>query len=288
MPGETAAVDGAAPAAAPGLGFLGGLRCLLQGLRLAYGGRHRLARYWLAPGVLAFFLVVGSWLLCWTLSDQVVGLIWSEPALGAWGGVTHALWRLTAVVVFLAAAGLIAISSVTLFTLLTLPVNDLFSEKVEGILGTWAPRPFSVRFLVSDVGAGMRYALARFFLKLLWLVPLFFLSLFVPVLGQAVYLLVGGYFLCKYTGLDYVDWCAARRGMGWQDRLAFGKAHRLAICGFGAGVVLSLLVPLLFVVVWPGAVAGGTILFLELQGLTTDAQVRRVLEVEDGPGPRGT
>jgi CysZ protein len=279
MPGAAVAVERARPAP----GFVDGFRCLLQGLRLAYGGRHGLARYWLVPGLLALVLVAGSWVLCWTYSADVVRLLWSEPALDAWGGLAHALWRLAAFVVFLAAAGLIAISSTTLFTLLTLPVNDLYSERVEGILGTWTPRPFSVRFLLADLGQGLVFALARFALKLAWLVPLFFASLFVPVVGQAVYVGVGGYFLCKYTGLDYVDWCAARRGFAWTDRLAFGKAHRAAVCGFGAGVVLSLFVPLLFVLVWPGAVAGGTLLFLRIQGLVAEEDVQRVLGAAGAP-----
>lgn len=267
-----------APPTAPRPGFLAGLRCLQQGLRMAYGTRCGLARYWLVPGIAALVVVAGSWIVFWKVSGAVVRLVWSEPSLDAWGGLEHALWRLVAVVVFLAAAGLMAICSVTLFTVFTTPVNDVFSEKVEGVLGTWTPRPFSVGFLVKDVAQGMAYALARFALKMLWLVPLFFVSLFIPVVGQAVYVVVGGYFLCKYTGLDYLDWSAARRGLGWKERLALAKTHRLAVCGLGAGVVVSLLVPLLFVVIWPGAVVGGTILFLKLHGLVDDAQVERALQ----------
>jgi CysZ protein len=104
-------------------------------------------------------------------------------------------------------------------------------------------------------------------MKAMWLVPLFILSFLVPVVGHLIYGIVGGYFLCKYTGMDYIDWCAARRGLSWKERLAFAKVHRRAVAGLGFGVVLSFMVPLLFVAVWPGAVAGGTILFLKIKGL---------------------
>ena len=49
-----------------------------------------------------------------------------------------------------------------------------------------------------------------------------------------------------------------------KERLAFARKHRFPIVGFGTAVVLSFMVPLLFVIVWPGAVAGGTLLFLAL------------------------
>src|SRR5512138_2844628 len=119
MPNPGAAI--ASPASQPHRepGFLEGLRCLLQGLRLAYAPRAGLTRYWLVPTILALVIVAGSWIVLWLFSDDVVRLVWSEPALGDWGGVKHVLWRLVALIVSVASAGLVAISSVLLFTILT-------------------------------------------------------------------------------------------------------------------------------------------------------------------------
>jgi CysZ protein len=75
---------------------------------------------------------------------------------------------------------------------------------------------------------------------------------------------VGGYLLAKFLGMDYVDWCLARRGYTWKERVEFARRHRAAIVGFGAAVTLALLVPFGFIAVWPGAVAGGTILCVRL------------------------
>lgn len=247
------------------LGFWDGFRCLFFGLRMVYVTHRELAKYYLIPMILAFLLIGGTWALFWHYSDDLVNWVWTEPSMDAWWGMKHLLWRLAAVAVFLAGVVVTAVSSTFLFSLLTASVNDLFSEKVEGILGTWAPRDFSIAFLLTDLAQTLKFELIRFAMKVAWLLPLFILSFIVPVAGHLVYLTVGGYFLCKYTGMDYVDWPSARRGRVWKERLLFAKVHRAAVAGLGAGVVLSLFVPLLFVVIWPGAVAGGTILFLKIE-----------------------
>ena len=129
---------------------------------------------------------------------------------------------------------------------------------------------FGVMFLMAlplrtdDLWQTVRLELRRVATKAAWLLPLFALSLIIPVIGQAIYLLAGGYLLSKLTGTDYIDWCAARRGWSWKTRLAFANQHRWSVIGLGTAVVLSLMIPLAFVVVWPGAVAGGTILFTSL------------------------
>jgi CysZ protein len=154
--------------------------------------------------------------------------------------------------------------AVVLFSLFAAPFSDLISERVETILGTWTPRPFSLRFIVTDLGQTLKLELRRVAIKAVWLIPLFILSLIIPMVGQAVYLLVGGYLLSKLTGMDYIDWCAARRGWSWKRRVAFAAEHRWAVTGLGTAVVLSLMIPLAFVIIWPGAVAGGAILFTSL------------------------
>ena len=257
------------------VGAFEGFRCLFSGLRMVYVTHRGLARFYLIPMILALVITVAAWVLFYQYSDDIVRWVWSEPDGDAWWGLLHFLWRFVSFAVFLASAALTALSSVFLFSLLTVTVNDLFSERIEGILGTWTPREFSIRFLIADFGNTLRFEAARFFLKLAWLVPLFLLSLVIPVIGHLVYLIVGGYFLCKYTGMDYIDWCAARRGRTWKERLLYAKKHRAAVAGFGFGVVLSFMVPLLFVFVWPGAVAGGTMLFLKLEGGRSSSPARR-------------
>ena len=144
------------------------------------------------------------------------------------------------------------------------PFGDYLSERVEGILGTWTPRDFSFGFILRDLGQTIKLELLRFGIKLAWLAPLFLVSVLIPIIGHLLYVLLGGYLLSKFIGMDYIDWCAARRGWSWQERLLFAKQHRFALAGLGSGVMLSYFVPIMFVLVWPAAVAGGVRLFTDL------------------------
>ena len=107
--------------------------------------------------------------------------------------------------------------------------------------------------------------LARLGVKAAWLIPLLIVSYIIPVVGQIFYIVFGGYLLVKFLGMDYVDWALARRGYTWRERFRFAKQHRAALVGFGTAVVIVLFIPLGFVAVWPGAVAGGTILCTRLE-----------------------
>jgi CysZ protein len=266
--------------AASPVGFIGGFLILFKGLRLVYIDHRELAKWYLPPMILCLVFVVASWFLFWGVAEDIVQWVWSEPDTEAWWGIQHVLWRATSVILWATLAVITAISTVFLFSLFAAPFSDFLSESIEGIQGTWTPRPFSIGFLLKDLAATVYLELMRFGIKLMWLLPLFVLSFVVPVVGNFVYIFFGGYFLCKYTGMDFIDWCAARRGWPWKERLAFARKHRFALVGLGSAVVLSLMVPLLFVVVWPGAVAGGTLLFLNLTGTP------RALEGKSYPPPR--
>ncbi len=246
------------------VGFAAGFTSVFRGARLVYGAHRELARFYLPPMILAMLFVAGAWVGFWLTADHIINWIWAEPARDAWWGIKHFFWRTAAVLLWVVLAYVVAISTVFVFSLFAAPFADLISERVEGIRGTWTPKAFSLKFLLNDLGQMVALEAVRFGRKLLWLVPLFIASFILPVVGHLVYVFFGGYILCKYTGMDYVDWCAARRGWSWSDRLAFAKRHRFALAGLGAAVVLSFMVPLLFVLVWPAAVAGGTLLFQDL------------------------
>ncbi len=264
--------------AAADLSLFDGIKCFFQGMRLVYAFRKETAKYYIFPMLLALIIVTSSWVLFWHFSDYLVRLFWAEPSLSDWFGLKHLLWRLTSVTVFFACAGFSAIVSAFLFYLLTLSINDFLSEKIETILGTWKSADFSLGFFAKDIHRSIVFAFIRFLLKIAWLGPLFILSLLIPVVGNLVYAIVGGYFLCKYTAMDYVDWCAARRGLSWKDRLELARKNRFAIIGFGAAVVLSFTMPLVFIFVWPAATAGGTVLFLKIEGVLTDEQINTCLK----------
>ncbi len=251
-------------------GFTRGFVCLFRGLRFAYIDHRELARFYLVPMFLSLLFLLGGWVLFSIYTTDLITWLWPEPTPDAWWGMKQVLWSATSFLLWIVLAVATAVISFALFSIFAAPFSDLISERVEAILGTWTPRPFSLGFLITDLGQTVRLELRRVTVKAMWLIPLFILSLIIPMVGQAIYLLVGGYLLSKLTGMDFIDWCAARRGWSWKKRLAFANQHRWAVTGLGTAVVLSLMIPLAFVVIWPGAVAGGAILFTSLQETRSD------------------
>ena len=95
--------------------------------------------------------------------------------------------------------------------------------------------------------------------------PLFIVSIFLPGIGQLVSLIAFALTVI-YLGIDYVDWPAARREWSVSDRVAFARAQLPAVAGFGTGVWVFLFIPLVNLFFMPAAVAGGTMLFVALDG----------------------
>ena len=246
------------------LGFVFGFLILFRGLRFVYRDHRELARLYVPPMILAIVLLVGGWVFFALNIENWINALWREPPQDTWWGIQHVAWKALAFLVWIILALATALLSSSTFTVLAAPFSDLISERVEGILGTWDPKPFSVHFIIKDVGQTIRFELTRLAIKLAWIAPLFVLSLIFPIVGQALYVGLGGYLLSKFTGMDYIDWCAARRGWTWQERFAFARTYRFTLAGFGLSVVLSLMIPLAFVFVWPAAIASGAMLFNEL------------------------
>lgn len=248
------------------MGFTGGFRCLFEGVRFAYV-RHggKLAKFYLPPMFLGLVIMVAGWNLFYHFNEEIVAWFWGEPLSQDWDWqwawwLAHAAWQIVHVLIFIILAAITVVVSLLLFMLIAAPFNDVMSEQVEGILGTWEPRPFSVGFLLRDLGHTILLELARLGVKAAWLIPLLIVSNIIPVVGQVFYIVFGGYLLAKFLGMDYIDWALARRGYTWRERFKFAKQNRAALVGFGTAMILVMFIPLGFVAVWPGAVAGGTIL----------------------------
>jgi CysZ protein len=251
------------------VGFAAGFRHLFKGLKLAYG-RRELAALYLPPMLLGVTMLIAGMILFALFAGDLVGIFWDEPD----GWFRKAVWHVVSFLVWVICAVATVVIAVVATMIAAAPLSDFISERVEGILGTWTPRPFSLRFLLRDLGTTLLLELRRALIKIAWLLPLFLASLIIPVVGQIAYIALGGYLLAKFLGMDYVDWSLARRGYTWRERFAFAKANRSALLGFGTAVGLALLLPFGFIAVWPGAVAGGTILCT-------------LLGPEDKRGPRG-
>ena len=184
---------------------------------------------------------------------------WMTPFADGWAdGWTTAL-RVALGIVLVAASVLLMVIGFTTVTLaLGSPLYDMIAEEVEEELGD-APEPLDEPLLRSVVRA-LRISLALILISAAAAVPLFVAG-FIPVVGQTVVpvvsALVGGWLL----GAELIGSAFERRGLlRLRDRFAGLRRRRLYSLGFAVPVFLLLSIPVVAVLVFPPAAAGGTIL----------------------------
>jgi CysZ protein len=146
------------------------------------------------------------------------------------------------------------------------PFNDLLSEEVERIRTGREGAPFSLRVVLRDSVRTVGLELVKLLIWASVMGPLFLASLLLPVVGQILYTVIGFVFTAMYWSIDYVDWPASRQNRGVGFRFGMATRHFLPMFGFGTGVWLFLFIPFLNLLFMPAAVAGGTLLFLDLEG----------------------
>lgn len=249
------------------IGALGGLGYALRGARFVYTQHPRLARWWLPPVVLTFCALIASTWLALDLRDDVVGWLWTEPSGDGAGAV--AARGLHGALEWLAALLLIAVGVVAvalLSPLLAAPFNDALSEAVESLYAGTPPVPLRVSQLLVDVVRTVGLQLMKLAAYCAVMGPAFIVSWVLPGVGGVIYAVLGFIFTALFLAIDYVDYAAARRGLGVRDRLRASLRAWPAMLGLGTAIWLLLFVPLLNVLFMPAAVAGGTLLFVDLDG----------------------
>lgn len=158
-----------------------------------------------------------------------------------------------------------AVSFTGVGTVLAAPFNDFLSEAVEGVLRHQpSQRPFTLGNLMED--------LARTVLAAAWKSAIVLVTfvvtlpmLLIPVVGAVLYTVLNGVVATWFMALEYVDLPMGRAGWTLPCRRRWAGQRRSALFGFGGAVYLTMLVPLLNFLLMPAAVAGGTMLFVELE-----------------------
>jgi CysZ protein len=247
--------------------FVRGLLYPLRGLVILR--RHPgMVRYWLPPIVLTTAALIASVMLASRYYDDVLALIWAAPSRDDWEhSLLFALYWVVRVLTFVLGIGLAMLVTVVLANLFAAPFNDALSEAVEELeTGRKAP-PFSLPKLLRDLGRSLGLELVKLCIYVAVMAPLSVASWLLPGIGQALYLVFASLFTWLYFAIDYVDWPASRRGLGWRARLGLLRTRPFLMLGFGFAVSVCLFVPLLNLCFMPFAVAGGTRLFLDLEAL---------------------
>ena len=145
------------------------------------------------------------------------------------------------------------------------PFNDALSAAVESLHGGGQAPPFQLRVLLRDIVRSVLFEALKLAVYGAIMLGLFVFAWLVPGVGALVQTVIGGVLTALYFAIDHVDWAASRHGLSVRQRLGFVARHLGPMLGFGAGVWLLLFVPLVNLLFMPAAVAGGTLLFLDLR-----------------------
>ncbi|MAQ17394.1 MAG: hypothetical protein CMN30_21680 [Sandaracinus sp.] len=255
------------------IGFWRGLSYPFRGMGFVFGKHPELARIWVFPIFITFVAFIGAVWGAWELQDDVVNYFWAEPTGdGFWAGagrLAHGFLELLAFLILLVTSFFAVLGLSSVFAA---PFNDALSEEVERLTTGRAGPPFTFRALTRDLLRTVGLELTKLVIYLAVMIPLFMLSFALPGVGQILYSVVGFLFTALYFAIDYIDWPAARgnKALGYRSQVL---KERFAACfGFGTGVFLFLWVPFLNLFFMPAAVAGGTLLFLDLEGEGAGAQ----------------
>ncbi|MFJ1751689.1 EI24 domain-containing protein [Kitasatospora sp. NPDC088134] len=239
--------------------FGAGLRFLFDGQR--WVARH--GRWWgfgMVPALITLVGYVAVLAVLVTYAGDIAA--WATPFADGWAEG----WRDTLrVLVGVAAVGMGGLLAVLTFTAVTLLIGEPFYEslsaKVEESEGggpagpdvplwreLWVAARDSVAVLLRAAAFGI----------------VLFLCGFIPVVGQTVVPVLGvcvsGFFLtAELTGTPL-----QKRGLSQKERLRLLRSRLPMAVGFGAGLVLTFLIPVATVLAMPGAVAGATLLAREI------------------------
>lgn len=250
------------------LGFWSGIGYPFAGMRFVYVRHPELVRIWIFPIALTFLAIGFATWGSWTYSDEIVEWMWASPqGDGFFAGMLRTLRGALSFLVFAVVWATSLFSVVALSNVIAAPFNDALSEEVERIVTGEKGPPFSVAALVRDLFRTLRLELSKLAIFLGVMAPLLCCSFVVPGVGQIAYSVVGFIFTATYLAVDYIDWPACRRNKSTSYRWSVVRSRFGPCFGFGAGVFFMLWIPILNLFFMPAAVAGGTLLFLDLEGI---------------------
>ncbi len=177
----------------------------------------------------------------------------------------------------------LAIALVLFFTftlvanLIGAPFNSVLAARVETLAG--GGKPDSGRSLFKDIAISLRDELRRM-LYILWRALLIgalgLLLLFIPLFNILTPFL-WFVFTAWMLAVQYSDYPLSNHGVVFATQRPLLTRQRVRLLGFGGATALCTLIPLVNFIIMPAAVAGATLLWMEIQRsapTTLDIQLR--------------
>ena len=226
---------------------LSGASYLLQGLKLL--SRPGLRRFVMMPLLINILTFTA---LAWIGITQFENLLdWMLPSDSWLNYFRYILWPIFAI-----AAVLVTFYSFTIVAnLLAAPFNGLLAEKVELTLTGKAPSQ-PTQGIAQSIWPALRSELVKLRYFLLRALPLLILFL-IPGLNL-IAPIIWTIFGIWYLALEYADYPMSNNGLEFKDQLQRLKQMRITALGFGSGLTLLMMIPILNFAAMPAAVSGAT------------------------------
>ncbi|OOZ35891.1 sulfate transporter CysZ [Solemya velesiana gill symbiont] len=229
---------------------IAGFNFLLEGLKLLL--KPGLKRYLIVPlitNILIFTLI--GW-IGYTQFEAIQD--WMLPESSWLNYLRWILWPL-----FALAALLITFYTFTVVAnLIAAPFNSILAERVELLL-TGQKANDGNGSLFAAIGPAILSELRKLGYFLLRAIPLLILFVIpgINVIAPFLWLLFSAWFLA----LEYADYPMGNHGLSFPVQHKRMKKLRLTALGFGGGITLFMMIPLLNLAIMPAAVAGATVMW---------------------------
>jgi len=244
------------------VGYFKGFTYPFKGAGFVYFKHPELIRFWIVPIVITFLALVLAVWGSWEYSDAITNSFWEQDP-DSWFDWLHDIvdTLFFVILLFTSVFVLLALSSA-----IAAPFNAMLSLEVERLLTGIKTGDDSWGALFRDIWRTVLLEILKLMIYAGVMLPLFCCSLFVPGIGQILMSIFGFLFTAVYWGVDYIDYPAERRGWKATKRLGAATKKFFPVFGFGTGVWLFLFVPVVNLLFMPAAVAGGTMMFIDMEG----------------------
>jgi CysZ protein len=248
-------------------GFWYGFAFPWKGAWMVYLKHPWLVRFWIWPVMITIACIAAVGYSVFSLHGDLLAWMWSAPqGQGFWVDAARVARPVVQVLVFLLLMVLGVLVVYLMSSVLAGPFNGMLSEEIERLVKGNEAQPFTLKGLLRDLLLTVRLEGGKAVVYCGVMGPLLLASLLIPGLGQGLYTIFGVFFTMIFFAVDYTDWPLARRGHGVRARLRLVRAHAPRMFGLGVGVWLLLTLPFINLLFMPAAVAGGTLMVLDMEG----------------------
>jgi CysZ protein len=147
---------------------------------------------------------------------------------------------------------------------LAAPFNDILSQHVESITLGLPLKQLEVANFLPSLWIAVKTESQRAGIFMGIAIPLYFLSWIIPGIGPVVFGIILTIYACFWLTYDAMSYIMDRKLWTLKQRGRFLLRHPLSTFGFGFGLYVVLMTPVLNLFIMPLFVSGGTLLYIDL------------------------